>query len=377
MTNSKKKQSSRQKRVLVASIVLAGLIVAGGTFAWFTSKDEVTNKLTASNNYGVSIVENFTPPTDWTPGQDVNKDVSVTNTGNVDAFVKVTLSNTLDITTVSAGGAFDSTNTANYVTLSTTEVAGDLPDTQPESADEVKAVQAGGRVVCKAGTVVESENEEIEEGTDFKPTDTGLYVFEKDSKVNENGVREYTYDGYYFVAGKEGEDGTYYDIDNISKTTTDNVTTFEYAMKVTSSEVGKNLTFDYSGLTAADKTNIIKATYNADTEENTDDDIVINIKLDDDWTTNWTFDSTNNAFYYNDTVKAGKTSEKLIDSIELDSSVSNEAYQSFEYNLKVTADSVQVVKNEAGEDTNEAIPDDWLTATLSLTDGVTSSISWS
>ena len=33
-----------RKSVLIASCVLAGLIVAGSTFAWFTSRDEVVNK---------------------------------------------------------------------------------------------------------------------------------------------------------------------------------------------------------------------------------------------------------------------------------------------------------------------------------------------
>ncbi len=63
------------------------------TFAWFTSKDEVTNRLTATADYGVSLVEDFTPPKDMTPGQEVNKDVSVVNTGSVDSFVRVSLVN--------------------------------------------------------------------------------------------------------------------------------------------------------------------------------------------------------------------------------------------------------------------------------------------
>ena len=98
-------KKSKNKKMLVMAVLLALFIVVGGTFAWFTSKDEVTNKLTAQNDYGVSIVEDFTPPGDWTPGQEVNKDVYVTNTGNVDAFVKVALSNSMNLTTVAAGGA--------------------------------------------------------------------------------------------------------------------------------------------------------------------------------------------------------------------------------------------------------------------------------
>lgn len=69
----KTKTKSKQKKVLVISVLLAALIVAGGTFAWFTSKDEVTNKLSASNDYGVTITETFTPPEQWLPGEDVKR----------------------------------------------------------------------------------------------------------------------------------------------------------------------------------------------------------------------------------------------------------------------------------------------------------------
>ncbi len=81
-------KSKRRRRVFRASCILAALIIAGSSFAWFSSKDEVTNRLSASANYGVSIVEDFQPPKNFLPGQKVNKDVAVVNTGNVDAFVR-------------------------------------------------------------------------------------------------------------------------------------------------------------------------------------------------------------------------------------------------------------------------------------------------
>lgn len=67
-------------------------IFARTTFAWFTSKDEVTNRLSASAEYGVAIAENFQPPETWVPGQQINKDAGAVNTGNVDAFVRMQLS---------------------------------------------------------------------------------------------------------------------------------------------------------------------------------------------------------------------------------------------------------------------------------------------
>lgn len=88
---TKKKKSAKQRRVLIVALIVAVAIVAASTFAWFSSKDEVTNRLTASANYNVSIVEDFQPPADWLPGQTINKDVAAVNTGNVDAFVRMWL----------------------------------------------------------------------------------------------------------------------------------------------------------------------------------------------------------------------------------------------------------------------------------------------
>ena len=91
MKNSKKKAARRQRRVLIVALLLAALIIGGSTFAWFSSKDEVTNRLSASANYGVSIAEDFQSPEDWLPGQEINKDVAAVNSGNVDAFVRMWL----------------------------------------------------------------------------------------------------------------------------------------------------------------------------------------------------------------------------------------------------------------------------------------------
>ena len=86
-----KKRAKREVRVLIVALIVASLIAAGSTFAWFTSQDEVTNRLSASQNYNVSIAEDFQSPEDWVPGHTINKDVSAVNAGNVDAFVRMWL----------------------------------------------------------------------------------------------------------------------------------------------------------------------------------------------------------------------------------------------------------------------------------------------
>jgi len=90
-------KSKKRRRVFRASCILAALIIAGSSFAWFNSSDEVTNRLSASADYGAKIVESFAPPANWLPGQEVNKDVYVTNTGNIGAFVGMDVSGTLSI----------------------------------------------------------------------------------------------------------------------------------------------------------------------------------------------------------------------------------------------------------------------------------------
>jgi len=74
------------------------ILFACTTFAWFTSKDEVTNRLSANADYGVRIVESFAPPANWIPGQEVNKDVYATNTGSIASYVREDVSGVLTIT---------------------------------------------------------------------------------------------------------------------------------------------------------------------------------------------------------------------------------------------------------------------------------------
>lgn len=97
MSTTKRRKSAKETRVLVASIITAAAIVAGSTFAWFSSSDEVTNRLSANADYGVTIAEDFTPPENWLPGQTVEKNVGVVNTGNVDAFVRTWLEGEMDL----------------------------------------------------------------------------------------------------------------------------------------------------------------------------------------------------------------------------------------------------------------------------------------
>jgi len=168
--------SKKRRRVLGASCILAALIIASSSFAWFTSKDEVTNRLSASANYGVSIAEDFTPPENWLPGQKVDKNVGVVNTGNVDAFVRTWLEGEMNVLAEKRDTQkWDSTN--NKFTDSVNS---------KETLDLTSVVGASDAI----------DNLTLETDTALKENDLTYYYMEgtdKDSKVSLKELRQDTY----------------------------------------------------------------------------------------------------------------------------------------------------------------------------------------
>lgn len=83
----------------LSALLLAGTLTAGvvgGTFAWFTSQDSVTNKFATTgtdepNNpdAGIKIEEEFKKPENVLPGTETNKDVRVKSTAKYDQFIRV------------------------------------------------------------------------------------------------------------------------------------------------------------------------------------------------------------------------------------------------------------------------------------------------
>lgn len=332
-------ENKKNKKVLVASAILAAMIVASSSFAWFTSKDEVVNRLTAENKYAVTVTEDFAPPENWIPGQAVDKKAGAINTGNIDAFVKLTLSNKMALTTYDTPEAFTAENVSKYVTL---------------SPNEVKSLQAGGRLACKAGANVAEADKRT--GTGFEPEtdadDNGLYIFERVTEYNADGsVRTKTYSGYYYVYDTQKSEKVYYSLANITPPTS-GVNTFsaEVQTKKTVKVTPKFSYDEYDG-------NKLIATYGKG-----DAKITINITLN---TANWTKNGITDEwmkkgkteFYYNKILPAGETTGDLVESVAIDSSVTNKAYINMDYSLKVTADSVQVTQDT--EKTTAVKESDW------------------
>ena len=389
MDSNKKKR----RRVLMASCIMAALIIGGSTFAWFTSRDDVVNKLSATSNYDVVTVEDFTPPSNWVPGQEVDKDVRVTNTGNVDAFVKSTITGDLVLTKLIASNTVSEDSLAKAIKLSTTPTPQANPDTPAASADEVIAKQAGGRLVYSPATDGYS-NEAIEAGTKVAETQNGTlidsgnyakdqigftveqdkagyYIFARSTEqFDRNGTTtKVTYDGYYY------DGSSYYDIEITPDADDIYKVTAKLRQKETTTVANDKFTYSLN-----DDGDILYAVYDPDNSLNkvypitnkldndgnptdektgtlTGDEIIIDIALvnvgttGDTWTSHVTEPASPvgttgeaTAFYYNKILAAGTTTSDFITSVTLNENVTNNAFLALDYNLKVTVQSAQVTE---------------------------------
>ena len=411
------KKRKSNNRVLIAAIVLALVIVIGATFAWFTSKDEVTNKLSAVTDYNVSITETYTPETNWVPGEEVNKDVALVNTGSTAAFVRAYLSGQFVVSALEAEDAYVDAPTNTAVTLGIQDKTAEEAQIKKTMREEAFKAEAGGYLVFAPNTVaadavnmLNGRNAEIDTDTngwvkfdaltdnyindEFKPTvaeiinQEGFYIFARVQTVtadNEGAVNEieYVYDGYYYdgesyykiSVDSEGNALVLYANENDAPLT---VTPYFYkkSSKVIDTDSDSVKITNYGAGTdpnADAEREMIQVWYDPDNfAENTQaytnspaNDIKINIYLDKDYADNWTkvtdtaADATdiNTTYYYNHELIGGETTEKLIDAVELDSTVSNEAFYEFDYYLNVLADSIQAIKGDGKADT--AIVSGW------------------
>ncbi len=80
--------ANKNKKPLIALLLIAVLGVVGVTFAYYTTTDTFENTFN-TGTYKTEVVENFTSPSNWAPGTVTNKTISVTNKGDVDVAVRV------------------------------------------------------------------------------------------------------------------------------------------------------------------------------------------------------------------------------------------------------------------------------------------------
>ena len=87
-----------KKRIAISAAALAGCLVIGGTFAWCSTTDKVANKFDM-DAFDVAITEDFdqNPDIPLVPGANITKNVTVTNSGNMDVVVRVKLEEMLKL----------------------------------------------------------------------------------------------------------------------------------------------------------------------------------------------------------------------------------------------------------------------------------------
>ena len=121
-----------KKKIALGAGALAVVMVAAGTFAWFTTTDKVENVF-GMDNFDVTITEAFDKddPIPLVPGTDVTKEVGVTNSGNVPVIVRVKLEETLSLlqmeTGADPGDAVDKIKVVYETTADRTKEEGYVP----------------------------------------------------------------------------------------------------------------------------------------------------------------------------------------------------------------------------------------------------------
>ena len=84
----RRKDGHMKKLAVVILILLMTGISTGAVFAYLTSQDSVSNRITAANT-DIRITEKFDPPGKLNPGTVIPKTVAVTSNSSTDCYVRV------------------------------------------------------------------------------------------------------------------------------------------------------------------------------------------------------------------------------------------------------------------------------------------------
>lgn len=306
-----------KKLLLGLAVVLAVVMTLSGTFAWFTATDSVTNHLETSqiSDGSVSILEVFTPPKDWKPGQTVTKQVAVVNTGESDVLVRVSFEEMMSLINMPVVGytspasgtqIAQKVNATAYQAAPWTNLTGFTTVVGLPSDVTVKMK----KVVADAGTSKEKTAysfvayHELADGT-YQRVTASFDV--SGTTLTVSNVKYWAYSGKTeteaawakFVKPQTSAVPTIQDIADIDYPITD---------------PNNKITLDYT-----DKASIISATPVAG---------------------KWWYNEADGFFYYIGKLESGKVTPNLLDSLTLDSSA-GEAYSGMNFDLIVNMEAIQ------------------------------------
>ncbi|MDR1800745.1 MAG: BsaA family SipW-dependent biofilm matrix protein [Lachnospiraceae bacterium] len=305
---------NNKKLAVGISAVLAFVLIVSATYAWFTANDSVRNRLesTLITDGSTRIVEVFTPPSDWKPGQEVTKEVSVANDGSGPILVRASFEEIMrqlklpvkDFTAAASGSQVPQLfNAAAY--LSWADLAGLTPVGLPSDVKVKmkKVTDAQGRDTYSFVPLCE-----IKTGTytgkyqritaDFKIDGTNL---------NVSNVKYWAYEGFV------DSESAWADFAN---PTTGAAPTPRQPAEIDhpATDAGKKITFVY-----ADKTNIIAAAPVAG---------------------KWWYNKTDGFFYYIGKLDSGTMSPELLSKLKL-AQDAGEAYSGMSFDLIVNLEAIQ------------------------------------
>lgn len=334
-------KSKSKKKWLATAAALAAVAAMAGTFAWFQSKDDVTNSFVgeiAGND--IEIVEEFEPPTTWPVGTKVNKDVAVKNSGKYDSFIRVSLSETVQKLADSNAKLGDSKTTltedAFLFELTKKDFAGYTASTikNPDKLTIANNKQESGKF---NGSYTLKAMEKVTTAADNTKKYEYISFWEKDSDAN---VKLYARTGGF----KRATD---------SSITPNKTAQFQYV----------NLTYATANKVDWTKptphTPVIQSDVNGSTMiiSAADENIIIEFANLEKTAKEgkWTYNQEDGQFYYIGIVAPETQTAQLIDSVTLSSKADNK-YSKIKYDLDVHATGIQAIK--------EAIDgDQWLKST--------------
>lgn len=132
---------TKKKKIgsMLAGMLALALVV--GTWAYYTSTTSVQNKLQTISGYGTETEEKFTPEGEWEPGQKVDKEVLVKNTGDASLFVRVKMDEawSREVSGVSTNFITHASSNAKFLTA-TAATATQISPTDGETAGDDSVV---------------------------------------------------------------------------------------------------------------------------------------------------------------------------------------------------------------------------------------------
>jgi predicted ribosomally synthesized peptide with SipW-like signal peptide len=310
---------SKRTLAVCAASALAVIMIVSATFAWFTAKDSVVNHLEAARitDGSASIVEIFTPPTDWVPGQTVTKQVSVANNGTGDVLVRVSFEEALSLLNVPAAA-----DDNPIVHVSNASKIPQLFNTTAYASWSVPTVSSDFTAINGIPGGVTLKMQKLTAGGKDSYSFIALYE-----------IPSGTYAGQYQrVTADFDVDGTELTVSNVKYWAFDGTTDTEAAWatfveKQTGASATVRAATAIGSAITGDK---IKLTYNAN-------DKIVNATPQPD---NWWYNAADGFFYYIGKLASGTISPRLLDSLTLDGSA-GDSYSGMAFDLFVNLEAIQ------------------------------------